>query len=84
MGEIINLKDISTIMLWSDSDVAYKVKSYKLIQEENPCVEVVLNRIKPFPHLIDDSWTFAAIVDKNGTVKVDLDFYTQNQPRDDD
>lgn len=84
MSEIIDLKDMLQIILWTDSDTAYEVRSCTLIKGAHPTIKAILKRIKPFPHLIDDEWTFNTSTNADGTINVNLDFYTQNQPDEDE
>jgi hypothetical protein len=83
MGEMMNLKDFVQAVLWIDSETSYEVKSYELVGKKKSTIKAVLERIKPFPHLINDEWIFSTTVN-GGDIMVDLDFYTQHQPAEDE
>lgn len=70
-------------ILWIDSNVAYKVKSFTSERGKKIIVHAILQRIKPFPHLTNDDWNFTATIGEDNMISVNLDCYTQNQPNDD-
>ena len=81
MNREVKLGEIIDKTLWLDSETAFKISSYRFAELSfGNAIEVFLERVLPYPHIVNDPWYFNVISNnkEEGEIIINLGIFEIN------